>query len=282
MHNSIKRAVSIVIAAIVLFSLPCGSIFARTHIDIDKKCSITVDIPDTWEDLYTVDFPVELYRVADVDENDVYTATKQFDKLAKSISDISSKTTADDWEKMAKTTGDSINHRGISRAMSKLKGTALIVEGAGSIQPMKVFCIEVGEKYKDELRYKLIWDRLTNYARQRNEEKSNDKFVSLSMDDPAITPIDKCRFYLGVIIDNKENDSQPGVMEVPGGRYAVFRHIGDYSLLHKFYRTIYEEWFPESKYRPQSTFSFEMYMNRPASTLKTELITDIYIPVIKK
>ena len=89
-----------------MFSLPCGSIFARTHIDIDKKCSITVDIPDTWEDLYTVDFPVELYRVADVDENDVYTATKQFDELAKSISDISSKTTADDWEKMAKTAAD--------------------------------------------------------------------------------------------------------------------------------------------------------------------------------
>ena len=31
-------------------------------------------------------------------------------------------------KKIAKTTGDSINHRGISRAMSKLKGTALIVE----------------------------------------------------------------------------------------------------------------------------------------------------------
>ena len=45
MHNSLKRAVSIAIAAIALFSLPCGSIFARTHIDIDKKCSITVDIP---------------------------------------------------------------------------------------------------------------------------------------------------------------------------------------------------------------------------------------------
>ena len=46
------------------------------------------------------------YRVADVDENDVYTATKQFDELAKSISDVSSKTTADDWEKMAKTAAD--------------------------------------------------------------------------------------------------------------------------------------------------------------------------------
>ena len=92
---------------------------------------------------------------------------------------------------------------------------AVITPEIRSILPMKVFCIEVGEKYKDELRYKLIWDRLTNYARQRNEEKSNDKFVSLSMDDPSITPMDKCRFYLGVIIDNKENDFQPGVIEVP-------------------------------------------------------------------
>ena len=56
-----------------------------------------------------MDFPVELYRVADVDENDVYTATKQFDELAKSISDISSKTTADDWEKMAKTAADIVD-----------------------------------------------------------------------------------------------------------------------------------------------------------------------------
>lgn len=80
---------------------------------------------------------------------------------------------------------------------------------------MKVFCIEVGEKYKDELRYKLIWNRLTNYAKQHNEEKLNYKFVSLSMDDPSITPMNKCRFYLGVTIDATENDSQPGVMEVP-------------------------------------------------------------------
>ena len=159
---------------------------------------------------------------------------------------------------------------------------AVITPEIRSILPMKVFCIEVGEKYKDELRYKLIWDRLTNYARQRNEEKSNDKFVSLSMDDPAITPIDKCRFYLGVIIDNKENDFQPGVIEVHGGRNNIYKKIGDSSLMHKFYGTIYGGWFAESKYGSESGFSFEMYMNRPASTLRTELITDIYIPVIKK
>ena len=152
-----------------------------------------------------------------------------------------------------------------------------------SIQPIKIFYIEVGEKYKDKLQYKQIWNRLINYARQYNESKSNYKFVSVSMDDPSITPMDKCRFYLGVTIDNNmTHDSQPGIMEIPGGRYAIFRHTGDYSLLHKFYRRIYEEWFPKSKYRPQSTFSFEMYMNHPASTPETELVTDIYIPVVKK
>lgn len=40
--------------------------------------------------------------------------------------------------KIAKTTGDSINHRGIMKAMSKLKGTVLIVEGAGAIQPKRI------------------------------------------------------------------------------------------------------------------------------------------------
>ena len=44
----------------------------------------------------------------------------------------------DSHKKIAKTTGDSINQRGITKAMSKLRGTALIVEGAGAIQPKRI------------------------------------------------------------------------------------------------------------------------------------------------
>ena len=40
--------------------------------------------------------------------------------------------------KIAKTTGESINHKGIAKAMSKLKGTALIVEDAGVIEPKRI------------------------------------------------------------------------------------------------------------------------------------------------
>lgn len=41
-------------------------------------------------------------------------------------------------KKIAKTSGESINQRGIAKAMTKLRGTALIVEGAGSIQPKRI------------------------------------------------------------------------------------------------------------------------------------------------
>lgn len=44
----------------------------------------------------------------------------------------------DKTRKIAKTTGDSINHRGLTKAMNKLRGTALLVEGAGSIQPKRM------------------------------------------------------------------------------------------------------------------------------------------------
>ena len=41
-------------------------------------------------------------------------------------------------KKIAKTSGESINQRGIAKAMGRVKGTALIVEGAGTIQPKRI------------------------------------------------------------------------------------------------------------------------------------------------
>lgn len=106
-----------------------------------------------------MDFPVELYRVADVDENDVYTATKQFDKLAKSISDISSKTTADDWEKMAKTAAD-IADKGSLTADEKID----VSNGRGTVTGVKTGLYLVYAKPANSARFDThlcrIWFRL--------------------------------------------------------------------------------------------------------------------------
>ncbi|RHM56350.1 hypothetical protein DWZ57_20835 [Bacteroides fragilis] len=48
--------------------------------------------------------------------------------------------------------------------------------------------------------------------------------------------------------------------------HLVLRHIGSYDFLCNLYRIIYEEWFPDSQYYPQNTFSFEVYINSPCDT----------------
>lgn len=58
--------------------------------------------------------------------------------LARTIIRAINQVFPDKQKKIAKTTGDSINHRGLTKAMHKLNGTALIVEGAGVIQPKRI------------------------------------------------------------------------------------------------------------------------------------------------
>lgn len=147
------------------------------------------------------------------------------------------------------------------------------------VRQMAAFCIEVGDAYKNKHQYRSKWNQLLHYAKQNN---LTEKFLSISLDDPFITPIEKCRFYLGVVVPKETiRKQQLGLIQIPDGRYAVFQHTGSYASLHKFYQLIYEEWFPQNKYRPKSTFSFEVYLNNPRTTKFSELITEIYIPIEK-
>lgn len=152
-----------------------------------------------------------------------------------------------------------------------------------AVNGMYVFYINVGKTYENKFQYKLIWDKLLYYTKYNEIDRQHNKFVSLSLDDPAITPKNKCRFYLGVIMNGIDTPaSKLNTFPIPNGRYAVFRHIGSYDFLCDLYRMIYEEWLPNSQYHSRNTFSFEMYINSPSDTNLTELITDVYIPIVKK
>ena len=54
------------------------------------------------------------------------------------------------------------------------------------ISPIKIFCIEVGEAYKNKLKYRLLWNKLLHHDEQYEADPRYDKFISLSMDDPSI------------------------------------------------------------------------------------------------
>lgn len=58
--------------------------------------------------------------------------------LAKAIVRAINSIYPDNPKKIARTTGESINYRGIAKSISRLHGTVLVVEGAGVIQPKRV------------------------------------------------------------------------------------------------------------------------------------------------
>lgn len=100
------------------------------------------DMPGLEEQLadlfYTIDDEMQMNSSAS--GNILISGNSSSDKtdLARTIIRAINTLYPDQPKKIAKTSGESINQRGIAKAMGRLKGTALIVEGAGTIQPKRI------------------------------------------------------------------------------------------------------------------------------------------------
>ena len=101
MHLKLKRGICVLMAAFMLLSKPCDNIFAQNDIDVDKKCSITINVPDSWDDLKSTGFEAKLYKVASIDKSGSFKAIDDFNKLDEGLSGLSDKTTAEVWADMA-------------------------------------------------------------------------------------------------------------------------------------------------------------------------------------
>lgn len=151
------------------------------------------------------------------------------------------------------------------------------------LNTQKVISYPVGKSYQDKNNYLKTWDKIVNYKEKYIKKEDSGKYVSISRDNPLVTIEEQCRFYLGIIItgDYKPN-GKFSIQEIPGGHYAVFRHKGSYATLPELYRSIYEDWLPQSKYAQNNSISFEVYQNAPRYTDISEWTTDVYIPIEKR
>lgn len=151
-----------------------------------------------------------------------------------------------------------------------------------SIHNLHVLYVEVGSAYKNISNYRAKWSRIFSYMNELGIEKDKLRLVSISLDDPLITPTSQCRFYVGAIIPNHVSvGSKYKTMKLPDGKYATFKHVGSLSDLHVMYRKIYETWLPQSGYYANGTISFESYLVSPAEVDINEITTEIYIPIKK-
>ena len=71
-------------------------------VETDEKCSLTFTLDDTeFDELRSLEIPVDVYKVADITEEAVYDTAKYTDFDDLGLEKVSSTTTAEEWAQMA-------------------------------------------------------------------------------------------------------------------------------------------------------------------------------------
>lgn len=128
------------------------------------------------------------------------------------------------------------------------------------------------------------WDCLYEYAQENSLLPDKEDYWGIAYDDTDITSLEKCRFYACIAIQKGIGTNPPLTspikhMDLPQGTYAVYVHQGDYALLDAFYETILKQ-LPQF-YSLGETPILEHYLNSPTDTDVKELLTEVWIPIVK-
>lgn len=115
MKKRIKTAGALTLAAItVLSAAGLSSVYGALGVETDKKCSLTFTLDDTeFDELRSLEIPVDVYKVADITEEAVYDTTNYTDFANLGLENVSSTTKAEEWAQMAEKAMETVEDKGI-------------------------------------------------------------------------------------------------------------------------------------------------------------------------
>lgn len=106
------------------------------------------------------------------------------------------------------------------------------------------------------------WDRLIDWATYNGLEPAKQKRFALCYDNPAITPLDKCRYEAAIHVTPEISVTTPFFKRViPAGKYAVAYFKGEPEETTKFHISLYSTWLPNSGFEPDDFPLMEHYVN---------------------
>ena len=103
MKKRIKTAGALTLAAItVLSAAGLSSVYGALGVETDRECSLTFTLDGTeFDELRSLEIPVDVYKVADITEEAVYDTTNYTDFADLGLEKVSSTTKAEEWAQMA-------------------------------------------------------------------------------------------------------------------------------------------------------------------------------------
>jgi len=129
---------------------------------------------------------------------------------------------------------------------------------------------------------------LQNFSESNQLLGKHNKVIGVSPDDPIKVDTSKCRYICCMRFDSDDMKTLDETDKVKRyttekGKYAVFTHKGPHEKIQKSYQWIVENYLPKAAfaYRKGSA-PYECYLNDPATTKEEALVTEIYIPVLRR
>lgn len=137
--------------------------------------------------------------------------------------------------------------------------------------PMNVNVVEVQEQvacalaspagYESASLFKT-WDKLIAWARNNGIKDEKQKRFAFCHDNPAITPIEKCRYEAMVVVHPDVRIVEPFFkVIIPAGKYAVATYQGTPEGTSNFHMSLYSNWLPNSGFEPDDLPLMEHYLN---------------------
>jgi AraC family transcriptional regulator len=122
--------------------------------------------------------------------------------------------------------------------------------------------------------------RLLDWARARGLLRPETTVLSISYDDPEVTPPDQIRCDCCVTVDEgfrPEGDIR--VQTVEGGEYAVVHHRGPHAGVHEVMRWLFGVWLPASGREPRHAPLYSICSDNPETTPPEHFRIDLYVPL---
>ena len=149
------------------------------------------------------------------------------------------------------------------------------------VPPLRVAYVKHMKGYEDKEGIGNAFQTLFCWAGPRGVMSPDMRVLGMSLDNPDITPKDKCRYYACVAVNEMARpEGEVGIMTIRGGKYAVGRFAGGDDIFKRAYDYMYGEWLPKSGWQPDDAPAFESYVGEPEGTPeKRRFVFDLYVPV---
>jgi len=124
------------------------------------------------------------------------------------------------------------------------------------------------------------FEQLAKTASTENLWSRSAGMIGVHYNDPNVVNEDGLRAHAGLVITDRE--PVPEAMDevvLPAGPCAVLQYKGPYASIKVAYDFLYGDWLPKSGKEPADLPPYEVYLNDPADTPESELLTSIVVPL---